>query len=147
MRVSDLTRPKPVAASIDLGDGDVVNVIFDRNKVTPRWIEESQQRVENSEAQATSQMLADVILEWDVTEDDDSPYAITPDNIMRLSLGVQALLFRHIFRSAMPADAEGKALSGPPSMLSSGSTAPAAGSPNGQEISPSPAVSASQSLT
>lgn len=147
MRVSDLTRQKPVQATIDLGDGDTIAVTFDRNRVTPAWVTLAQQRDEQQDTLSLPKALADVILSWDVTNDDGSAFAPTPENIAVLSFPAQSELLTRILEAAVPSRAEGNASSVPPVTPSSDSEPPAPTSLNGQVTEPSPAPSASPSPT
>jgi hypothetical protein len=144
MRVSDLTRPKPRNADIDLGDGDTVHVVFDSNKVTPNWVAEAKTRDEAEDVLSLPKCIAEVMISWDVTADDGSAYPPTAENIAVLSHPALSKLLLKILSSAMPSDAEGKASSEPPSTLSATSTDPAPTFQNGQPTSPSPVPSASQ---
>ena len=68
-KLTRLTRRKPVTVEIDLGDGDTLVVEYDRNRVTPNWVGVAQDRVNAQDVLATSTALAEVILQWDVTDD------------------------------------------------------------------------------
>jgi len=143
MRVGDLTRPKPVTATVDLGDGDAITLTFDRNKVTPAWTQLASERDEQSDALSVPKALADVLLEWDVVNDDGTPFPPTVTNIAVLSYPAQKALLQQMLRAAVPSDAEGKDSPAPPPMLSSGSVAQVPTFPNGQVTLPSPAPSES----
>lgn len=137
MRVSDLTRSKPVEVVVDLGDGDTVTLVFDRNRITPAWVASMQAHSE-SDALALSGGLAETILSWDVTEDDGQPFPPSRENLGRLSYGTQKQLTVRLMGAAIPSDAEGKDLSAQPPMQSSDSADPQPTSPNGQATSPLP---------
>lgn len=147
MRVSDLTRPKLVTTTIDLGDGDSVNVVFDRNRVTPAWAAEANRRDEDQDALSLPKALEDVISEWDVTNDDGTQFLPTAANIAVFSYPVQRELLTQILSAAVPSDAEGKASASPQSIPSSGSTETLAVSQNGTVTSTLPVPSASPSQT
>lgn len=149
MRVSDLTRPKPVPLAFDLGDGEMLNLIVDSNKVTRSWFEtwKAKAEAEEGDGDIGEEMLADLIIEWDVTEDDGSPYAPTPENLRVLSLGRQRRLVRAIMVASMPSEEEGKAYGVQPNIPSSDSTPQPSTSQNGPPTSPSPSVSTSPSPT
>lgn len=145
MRVSDLTRPKPCNADIDFGDGDMVHVVFDVNKVTPHWVAEAKQRDEAEDVLSLPKCIADVMISWDVTNDDGSSYPPTAENISVLSHPALSTLLTRILKAAVPSDAEGKASESPPSMLSEDFVPAPEKSQNGLDTLPSPPVSASPS--
>lgn len=144
--VRHLTRPKPSVAIIDLGDDDTVTITFDRNKVTPAWVVETEQREAERSAALLASALADVILDWDVTAD-GQPYPPTADNLTVFSYATLGEILQAIMRGSVPSRAEGNASSSPASTPSSDSTLPQPTSQNGLATSPSPALSASPSPT
>lgn len=141
MRVSELTRVKPTPFHVDLGDGDSVQGMFDRNKVTPAWVTNGRQQ------QFLSEALADVIIEWDVTNEDGSQFAISAENMAVLSFDAQARLLEIIVGEAVPSRAEGNDSSAPTSTAHSTSTAPPPTAQNGTVTLPSPTLSESLSST
>jgi hypothetical protein len=141
MRVSDLTRSKPTPFTVDLGDGDSVQGLFDRNKVTPAWVESGRND------QFLSDALADVILEWDVTNDDGSPFAISAENMAVFSFDAQARLLEIIVSASVPGRAEGNASANTSDTDAPASTSSPGNLPNGQVTSPSPELLASASPT
>jgi hypothetical protein len=147
MRVSDLTREKAVRAVVDLGDGDTIDLKFDRNKVTPAWVTLALQRDEAEDTLSLPKALADVILSWDVTNDDGTDFAPTADNIAVFSFPVQRHLLKKIMESAVPSSEEGNVSSELPVTPSSDSTVPEPTSRNGAVTEPSPVVSGSLSPT
>lgn len=147
MRVSELTRVKPVNADIDLGDGDTIALTFDRNKVTPAWVTLAQKRDQDQDALSLPKALADVILSWDVTNDDETPFAPTPENIAVLSYPAQSDLLRRIMEQAVPSSAEGNASSERSATPPLDSTEPGMTHQNGAVTSPSPELSTSPSPT
>lgn len=139
MRVSDLTRQKPVEVVIDLGDGDAVTVQFDRNMVTPAWVEAGR------EDAFLSRALSEVILSWDVVNDDGSAYEPTSEHLAVLSFDAQARLLERIVEAAVPSRAEGNASSAPTSTPPMDSAPPQQTPQNGMVTSPSLELSASRS--
>lgn len=144
--IRHLTRPKPTVALIDLGDGDTVNVTFDRNKITPLWMEEAEKRDREKDTQSLPKSLADVILSWDVTNE-GAAYPPLAENIAAFSYPVQAELLTSILAAAVPSRAEGNVSSGPSSIPPSGSEVPLMTPQNGAVTSPSLVPSASPSPT
>jgi hypothetical protein len=152
---SHLTRPKPRNATVDLGDGDTINITFDANKKTQHWMREAQTRDEAQDSLSLPKALASVLIGWDVTEDDGSAFPPTPENIAVLSYPAQSEFLRRIIGVAVPSDAEGEASS---ALLSQAlpeghsdsmqqSDERAQMHPNGAATSTSPEHSASQSVT
>jgi hypothetical protein len=150
----NLQRPRPTTAVIEMGEGDQVRVTFDRNKITSEWDRENRRQAEDPTGGTLAKALADVILMWDVTED-DVPLSPTVANIERLSIPAQGDLFYRIMKASAPSDAEGE-VSG--ALSSQSQLEPQPGSTpqspervptpqNGQEPSQSPAPSASPSPT
>jgi hypothetical protein len=135
--VSHLTRKKPTPFSVDFGDGDTVSGMFDRNMVTPAWVENGRQQ------QFLSEALAEVILEWDVTNE-GAPFAISAENMAVFSFDAQARLLEIIVSEAVPSRAEGNASSAPTSTPPSTLPEPQTTSPNGQATLPSLVLSGSQ---
>ncbi len=147
MRVSELTRQKPVDVGIDLGDGDAIQVTFDRNRVTPAWVQVAQRRDEEQDTLSLPKALADVLLAWDVVNDDGTAFPPTPENIAVLSYPAQSELLTRIMLAAVPSRAEGNASSAPGSTPPSASTEPAETAQNGAVTSTSPSSYAAPSLT
>lgn len=147
MRVSELTRPKPTEVVVDLGGGDSVTLVFDRNKVTPAWWAATSDQSVERDPLLLPKGLAAVLLEWDVTQDDGTPFPPTVGNIAVLSYPAQQALLTETMRAAMPGEAEGKDLSVPSSTAPSDSTQPQPTSQNGQATSPQLEPSVSPSPT
>lgn len=146
MRVSELTRPKPVEATIDLGDGDSIMLVFDRNRVTPAWVTLAQQRDEEQDTLSLPKALADVIVSWDVTGDDGGEFPPTAENIAVLSFPAQSELLQRIMAQAVPSRAEGNSSPAPTNMPPSDSVEPVLPPQNGLVTSPLPSDSAAASL-
>ncbi len=142
--LSSLTRAKPTQAVIDLGDGDTVTLTFDRNRVTPAWVALASKRDEEQDPLSLPKALADVIDQWDVTN--DGPFPPTAENIAVLSYPAQRTLLEKIMVAAVPSSEEGKA-SGSPQPIPSSVSTPVTQSQNGTVTSTLPVPSASQSLT
>ncbi len=147
MRVSELTRQKPVDATIDLGDGDAIVVSFDRNQVTPAWVALAETRDKEQDTLSMPKALADVILGWDVILEAEGDFPPTAENIAVLSFPAQSSLLRQIMEAAVPSRVEGNASPVPSSIPPSDFTVPPPISPNGPVTLPSPELSASPSPT
>ena len=146
---SQSRRPKPTEAMIDLGDGDTLNIVFDRNEITPAWVEHAQRKAnEDADAYALAFALAEVVQSWDLFEDDGvTPVATTGDEIGQLSFPTLADLTAAIVRSGTPSRAEGNATSERSSTPPADYTPPPGTPQNGPATSPSPVPSASPSPT
>lgn len=144
--LSQLTRPKPTDAVADFGDGDVVKVVFDRNKITPAWMKQAQERDEAVDVESLPKALLEVIISWDVLDNG----AVTVPSLGILcsfSYPVQSGLLTAILTAAMPSSEEGNASTNTLAIPGEVSSSALASPPNGQAPSPSPAPSASPSPT
>jgi hypothetical protein len=144
---SHLTRPKPRQVAIDLGEGDTINVVFDTNKITPAWMRDAQERDNEQDSLSLPKALSDVIISWDVTEDDGSSFAPSAENIAVLSYPAQSELLTRILTTAVPTRAEGEVSSELSSSPAATSSEPVPALQNGPQPSPLPAPSASPSPT
>ena len=140
--VRHLTRQKLVEATIDLGDGDSVTMSFDANKVTPRWMNEAMERIQEQDMLSLCQALSDVLTGWDVSNEGQS-FPPSKENIAVLSFPAVNKLFEEVCRSAAPSDAEGNASSPSSSAPPLASVEESQNSPNGTAIETSQAPSAS----
>jgi len=145
---SHATRPKPKAVpTIELGEGDTLNIVFDSNAITPAWMRDGDIASESFDPLAMSRMLAAVILEWDFVEDDGSPIPINAEELAGFSFPVQNLLFKQILETATPSSEEGKDFGTDTRPQPPASMGDSDSSPNGQTTSRSPESSASPSPT
>jgi hypothetical protein len=146
---SQATRVKPTDAAVDLGDGETLNIVFDRNAITPAWIDHAQRQAEDEQnAYALAEALASVIHSWDLFEDDTvTPVPASRDEIGALSFDTVSALVRVLVQASSPSRAEGNASSKLSSTPVSGSGVLPAMPPNGAATSPSPKPSESLSQT
>jgi hypothetical protein len=142
--LSHLTRAKRVDAQVDLGDGDVLSVAFDSNKLNPSWLNRATERQEEGDALNMAHALAEVILDWDVTQE-GQPFPPSGDNLAHLSFPALGALLRSLIESAIPSEDEKKGSSGRTSTPPPGSTQPQVVSQNGPGTSVSPPASVSVS--
>lgn len=145
--ISNLTRAKPTTATVDLGDGDTVTVEFDRNRITPAWVKAASEREAGEDPMSLPSALAEVILNWDVTNDDGTPFPPLMENLAVLSFPAQNGLLRAMLQAAVPGAAEGNASPHTSAAPSPASTPDVTSSQNGQATSTSPEPSASLSPT
>ena len=144
---NSLRRPKIVQVTIDLGDGDAVTVEFDRNRITPAWFADSKRRLDDSDPMTSPAALAAVIVGWDVTNDDGTPFPPTAENLAELAMPVLDKVFAAVIDAATPSRAEGNASANTSSSASTASASAPATPLNGQPLSPSPTPLASLSQT
>lgn len=144
--IGSITRQKIVTTELDMGDGEMVTIHFDRNRVTPHWAAEAGRRDETSDPLSMPKALADVILEWDITAD-GQPFPPTVENLAVLSYPLQSALLQHVLGASVPSESEGKASASPPPTPSSDSTPAPAPFPNGTATSTSGAPSVYPSPT
>jgi hypothetical protein len=121
----------------------MLNIVFNLNGITPAWV----QRTQEPDVMAIARALADVIAEWDVTDEQGQPYPPTAENIAPLSYSVATAIALKLIEAASPSSEEGNELSAPRSTPSMDSTEPVETSPNGPGIEPSLSVSTSPSPT
>jgi hypothetical protein len=141
--IGHLTRVKPGHVHVDLGDGDTLNIVFNLNGITPAWV----QRTQEPDVMSVARALADVIAEWDVTDEQGQPYPPTTENISSLSYPVETAIAMKLIEAAAPVSEEGNVSSGPSSIPPTDSTPLVGTSQNSGATSPSPTVSESPSPT
>lgn len=141
-------RPRRVvAATIDLGEGFVVNVRFDAAALTPAWMRDATRTGNESDALQMAAAVADVVVEWDVTNDDGTAYPPTVDNLAVFSFAELGAFVEKMIEASTPSRAEGNVSASTSATPELDSTSSLVNPQNGQALSPSPAPSASQSLT
>lgn len=126
-----LTRPWVVEATLDVQDEQVV-FSYDRNMLTTRLLADAQA---SDDVLLLARLLAEILVGWDVTDNDGDPYPPTIENLAALPLDLLRQLLLEI--SAVPTRAEGNASSGRSSTPPSASTPPPPTSPNGPAASSS----------
>lgn len=144
--LSSITRPDPVAITVLFG-GETVNVTFDRNAMTQRWMKQLQQGIKNEDVETAAKSLADLITDWDITNDDGTPLPTTADTLAGLPLPFLHAIDEAIGEAGTISSAEGNASSPSAPNPSSDSTPSEMSSPNGSDSSTSPTPSASPSST
>ena len=145
--ISSLTRAKPVETVLDFGDGDTVRMTFDAHRVTPAWVAQTQDRVDQADSLSLPKALAEVILDWDVT-DDGAPYPPSAENLAGFPFPAMAVFFERIMEASVPGVAEGNASSPSANVPQSATSEPTSPiSPNGSDTSTSPTPSVAAPLT
>lgn len=146
---SQVHKPKLTQAVIDLGDDYTLTIVFDRNKITPAWIDAADTAAKvDQNIYAVSGALAEVIESWDLYEDDGvTVVPITGEEIGALSFEALSVIMQSMIEASAPSSAEGNALSEPRSTQPGDSTEQLPTPPNGQQTLQSPTPSASPSLT
>jgi hypothetical protein len=142
---SQRRRRKPIVHAVNFGDGEVINFTFDANKITDEWMERWMEAERQSDAPQLNAMLADVIEEWDLLEDEGGPViAVTATEIGKLfTLRDKYRLLREFI--GLPSDAEGNASESTSSSPSSDFVSAPASPQNGPPTSPTPEPVASPS--
>lgn len=133
--VRRLQRPKPTSLTVDLGEGETLNLVYDKNAITPATLE-----------LGLARGLPVVIVEWDLT-DDGEPFPPVEENVAQLSYTIQHALMDAIVSDATPSDAEGNGSSASAPAQSSASEQTPPSSPNGSDSSTSPQPLAVQSTS
>lgn len=138
---SHLTRSRPRQALIDLGDGDTLTITYDANRLTTSWLEQGLLRDDQNDARSLAKAVAEVLLGWDVTEDDGSPWPPTADNIATMAIPTQRTLIAQMLEAAIPTSEEGKGSATTSSTPNTSSSGEPVSLQNGHETSPSPPLS------
>jgi len=134
-----------------------VTFVFDAAKMTMRRDKAIKNAARNDDEETMAELIAEVIVSWDVTDEAGAPLPFTADELLDLSASALGRLLEGLTVAAQPSDAEGEVSSGPSSLsppaASTVSTpplperSPALLHQNGEAPSPSPAPSASPSPT
>lgn len=145
---SQIRRPRVVKHAVDFGEGVAVEFVYDRNKLTDAWMDEWAQSESEAKAPKLNEMLHDLILSWDILNDDGTPFPKTAENIGYLfSVPDKALIFGELLSAAKPSSAEGNVSPAHSSTPPSDFVAPQPTPQNGQATSSSPVSSTAPSPT
>ena len=106
---SHLTRPRPREVVVDFGEGDTLSITFDSNAITPAWMYRVEVIQNEMDSMLLSRQLADIILGWDLVEENGSEFPPTAENLAVLSYPMQTTLLGKIVEAAMPGSEEGNA--------------------------------------
>jgi hypothetical protein len=147
VRVSDLTRERPVTVTVAIEEGEQITLVFDRNRITPAWFEQASRRATENDALSLPKALAEVMLNWDVYQEAEGDFPPTAENIAVLPMVAQNELLMQIVEAAAPSRAEGNASANTSVTPAPVSTSSPVTHQNGQPLSPSPAPSAVPSPT
>jgi hypothetical protein len=142
--LSSLKRPDPVKTEVRFGDETVV-VVFDRNRMTQRWVKQIQDGIAGDDIEIAARSLVELLLEWDILEEDGTATPITVPVLADLPLAFIHALDEAIGEAGVPSSAEGNALPASAPSPSSDSTPNSETSPNGSETSTLQNASASAS--
>jgi len=110
-------------------------------------MEDAVQRDEVNDPLSLAKALSDLILDWDVTEDDGSPFSPTPENLALLAYPVLNTLMERLILEYQPTRAEGEGSRNSSSTPSTVSDPSAENHQNGQEPSSLQLPSTSPSTT
>lgn len=144
--VSHFRRPRVVNHTIDF-DGVAVKFVYDANKLRDSWIEEWTALEQQSEGGKLNEMLDDLIITWDLVNDDGSSFPKTPATIGEVfTIPDKALILRELLAAVRPSSEEGNASATSSAVMASvaePSRPDSQTSPNGSETSASLTASAS----
>lgn len=147
-RASSLSRraPREIELPIIFGGATSFTLTFDANRVTRNWARETDG---SDDLFGFYDGVCAIVTSWDLTEDDGSPYELTPENFAKLGLTLEeeSEMMTQIVTASVPARAEGNDSSRRRSIPSPVSEAPEPISQNGLETSQLPSDSASPSQT
>ena len=147
---SHFHKPRVVNHAIDFWGGDV-KFIYDANNLRDSWINEWAALEAQGDSGKLNEMLDDLIINWDIQNEDGTVFPKTPEAIGELfTIPDKTLILRELMTALNPSSEEGNE-----SSTSTADTAPQAASseepsqtsPNGSAVSPLPNVSASPSVT
>ena len=153
-KLSSLTRVHPVSVTFE-AEGESLTVVFDRNKITPNWIDRQQSAGATGDFALIMASTLEVLISWDVQDEQGQTLPVSAEILSQLPFESFIKLGNAIAEAAMPGSDEGEG-SGEASSVSprdpnTPSTLPLPGtqptSQNGQEPSPSPTPLASPSPT
>lgn len=82
------------AVQVDLGDGETLNVTYRPGAVTPAQHDATIDLVERGRGPAAlARSLADSLLTWDLTDDNDAPYPLDEAHLRELPSGFLRKIF------------------------------------------------------
>lgn len=142
--LKSLQRGDPVECQVRYGE-ETVTLHVDRARVTPNWMKRLGRAIENDDPTAASQGLVEVLISWDIVDEDNQPVPMSVEVISDLPSMLIGRMYREMRNAVVPSRAEGEASSRPLEMPPSVSTVPL--SQNGPAVSTSPVSSASPSPT
>lgn len=133
--------PEIIDVPIELRGQQAMTLKVDKSKVSRRWA--------NSADEDFYKALTEVVSAWDLTNDDDTPYELSPENWLALGFALddELALIEQIVSASVPSRAEGNVSSEPSSTPSTDSMPLVETSQNSGATSPSQTASAFQSPT
>lgn len=148
---SHFRRPRVVNHTIDFFGSDV-KFVYDSNKLRDSWINEWAAIEAQSDGGKLNEMLDDLILSWDIVNDDGSPYPKSAETIGELfTIPDKSKILRDLMTAMNPTEDEKGGFQAPSPSPQSDSTEPTSTSQpqpsNGSQTSESPTTSASPSVT
>lgn len=125
-----------------------VTFSYDRNKITDSWLTEWTELERGREGHAMNEVLLDLLISWDIQEEDGSPVPITIENLSALfNIPDKVMLIGELISGAQPTRAEGEVSSAGSGTPSTGSASKQGNHLDGQLTSPLPPPLASPSPT
>lgn len=83
MRLSELFAEKKVLV-VPVGDGEL-NVTYKPDAITPETLDRMSNAA-NAPGEAIVSTVVELVTEWDLTDDDESPYPLTFKDLRRLPI-------------------------------------------------------------
>lgn len=100
-KLSSLGRPKPLTVKLESAEAEV-QVVYNPGAVTPDW----QDRFQGLGAKATNKdtlpLLQEVLISWDITDDDGRELAPTEENMRHVPAVVLYEIVGAIFEDMTP---------------------------------------------
>lgn len=148
--VSHFRKPRVVNHAIDFY-GEGVKFVYDANKLRDSWLNEWAALEAQSDGGKLNEMLDDLIIAWDITNDDGSAFPKNAETIGELfTIPDKTTILRELMTALNPTSEEGNASSASlPAMapVEAPSSQDSPSSPNGSGTTESPNVSAEQSTS
>jgi hypothetical protein len=108
---SHFKRPRVVNHTIDFYGVDV-KFVYDANKLRDSWIQEWSALEEESQGGKLNEMLDDLIISWDIVNDDGSRFPKTAETIGDLfTIPDKSVVLRELMTAVRPSSEEGNASS------------------------------------
>lgn len=108
--VAHFRKPRVVNHTVDFY-GEGVKFVYDANKLRDSWINEWAALEARSDGSKLNEMLNDLIIAWDITNDDGSAYPKTPEAMELFTIPDKTKIMRELMVALNPTSEEGNASS------------------------------------
>lgn len=140
-------KAKERAIRIDVGGGEDLNILFNSRRMTPGWLARMTERESAGDVLAFSRGMVEVIISWDMVEEDGSPTPLTVEYLAdSFDLEEMGELMKKLVEAATPSSEEGNVSSDTSAMDSTDSVSSPEIPQNGPQPSLSPKPSESPQL-